>query len=150
MRVETAENRRDKASESGRPILVTEEGCNFGLGGRVQLTRTRAARPRLAPQPQVAAVPTPTALPSLLGLARRVRSAAHRRRQVQRSALRGAEEQPAWDAGVLGSRRRPAPRGPEPRILSSPPPPPLSRAAQSTALALRRGQERLAVPPSSP
>ena len=102
MRVETAENRREKASESGRPMLVTEEGCDFGLGGRVQLARTRAARPRLAPPPRVAAVPTPTALPSLLGLARRVRSAAHRRRQVQRGALRGAEEQPARDAGVLG------------------------------------------------
>lgn len=35
--------------------------------------------------------PPPTALPSLLGLARRVRSAAHRRRHVQRGALRGAE-----------------------------------------------------------
>lgn len=139
-----------RLSESGRPMLAPEEGCDFGRGGRVQPARTRAARPRLAPPPRDAAVPTPTALPSLLGLARRVRSAAHRRRQVQRGALRGAEEQPARDAGVLGGRRRPAPRGPEPRILSSPPPPPLSRAAQSTALALRRARERLAVPPRSP
>lgn len=139
-----------RLSESGRPLLAPEEGCDFGRGGRVQPARTRAARPRLAPPPRVAAVPTPHGSTFVAGAGQEGPE-----RGAQEKA--GPEGRPARCEGAASQGRRgaggpPASRAPGPRAphLVSPPPPPLSRAAQSTALALRRARERLAVPPRSP
>lgn len=113
-----------KASENRRHTLIRAQECDLVRGSCAQRAATRALPGPASPVRPGRLGDPPTALPSLLGLARRVRSAAHRRRHVQRGALRGAEQQPARDAGVLagsppppGGRGRPAPRGCEPRIF---------------------------------
>lgn len=55
---------------------------------------------------------------------------------------------PGQSAPRSGGRRRPAPRGPKPRIVSWLPPPPLPRARLSPGLRPRQRGERLVAPPS--
>lgn len=80
-----------KASENRRHTLIRDQECDLVRGSCAQCAATRALPGPASPVRPGRLGDPPTALPSLLGLARRVRSAAHRRRHVQRGALRGAE-----------------------------------------------------------